>query len=251
VDLVLDALAEQHAELEGLLDRLDVAGWERPTRCAGWNVADVVLHLSQTDELALASTNGAFHGGLDELAGGLDPESTVDDGAAAMVARARGLPPHELLARWRATSSRLREALGAADPHRRVTWVSGQLSVQTLTTTRLAECWIHTGDVAAALGVDQPHTDRLQHVARLAWRTLPYAFQRAGRTLAGPVAFELRAPGGSTWRFRPDGAAATVITGEGSELCMVAARRVTPEATSLRGEGPDADAVLQLVRTYA
>jgi hypothetical protein len=34
-------------------------------------------------------------------------------------------------------------------------------------------------------------------------------------------------------------------------LCAVAARRVAPSATSLVGEGPDADAVLALVRTYA
>jgi len=44
----------------------------------------------------------------------------------------------------------------AGDPHRRVTWVSGQLSLHTLVTTRLSECWIHTGDIADALGVAGP-----------------------------------------------------------------------------------------------
>ncbi len=64
----------------------------------------------------------------------------------------------------------------------RVTWVSGQLSLHTLTATRLSEAWIHTGDIASALGVDLAPTDRLRHIARLAWRTLPYAFDRAGRS---------------------------------------------------------------------
>ena len=85
----------------------------------------------------------------------------------------------------------------------------------------------------------------------LAWRTLPYAFARAGRELSGPVAFELAAPSGERWEFTPDTAPATVIRGDGVELCLVAARRLDPAATALRGEGPDAAAVLELVRTYA
>ena len=44
---------------------------------------------------------------------------------------------------------------------------------------------------------------------------------------------------------------ATTIEGLGAELCAVAARRVAPSDTSLRGTGPDARAVLELVRTYA
>jgi uncharacterized protein (TIGR03084 family) len=248
---ILTALEEQHAELEELLDSLDDVGWQRPTRCEGWNVADVVLHLAQTDELALASARGRFAEGLDVLAGGLDGHGNVDDGAAAIVARERGMTHAALLERWRTGASALRDALGASDPRQRVRWVSGQVSTQTLATTRLAECWIHTGDVAEALDAVQEPTDRLKHVARLAWRTLPYAFARDGRDLAGPVAFDLRAPSGERWHFVPDTEPATVIEGAGADLCLVAARRVAAEDTTLRGAGPDARAVLELVRTYA
>jgi uncharacterized protein (TIGR03084 family) len=132
-----------------------------------------------------------------------------------------------------------------------VPWVAGDLAVRTLATTRLAETWIHTGDVAHALGVDLAPTDRLRLIARLAWRTIPYAFGRDGRELHGPVAFHLRGPSGDAWDFDPDEPAVTTITGDAHELCLVAARRVDPSDTSLAGEGPDADAVLQLVRTYA
>src|SRR5205823_1880386 len=106
-----------------------------------------------------------------------------------------------------------------ADPHERVTWVAGQLSVRTLATTRLAETWIHSGDVADALGRSLVPSDRLRHIARLAWRTLPYAFERAGRQLHGPVAFELRGPDGRAWEFAPDEEPATTIRGDGHELC--------------------------------
>jgi uncharacterized protein (TIGR03084 family) len=138
-----------------------------------------------------------------------------------------------------------------ADPHDRVTWVAGELSVRTLATTRLAETWIHTGDAAESVGLHLPPTDRLRHIARLAWRTVPYAFERAGRVLSGPVAFELTGPGGEPWHFAPDAAPVTVIRGDGVELCRVAGRRIDAAHTGLVGEGPDAVAVLELVRTYA
>lgn len=251
MEQVLAALEEQHAELESLIGSLDEAGWRRPTPCEGWDVADVVTHLSQTDEMALASAEGRFAEFLDVLASGIEGAGGVDEGADALVVKERGRPHAEVLERWRAGAAALREALGAADPHARVQWVAGTLSVHTLTATRLAECWIHSGDVADALGVERTPTDALEHIARLAWRTLPYAFARAGRELSGPVAFRLRAPSGATWAFEPDGEPATVVEGDGAELCGVAGRRLTPDQTGLVATGPDADAVLDLVRTYA
>jgi uncharacterized protein (TIGR03084 family) len=251
MDAVLTALGAQHAELDAVLAALDDSDWSSPTRCEGWTVADVVLHLAQTDQLALASGQGRFAEGLAVLAGGLEGSGNVDDGAAAMVARERGLSNPVLYARWRDGATALRDTLAASDPHRRVDWVAGQLSIHTLVATRLSECWIHTGDVSEAVGVVQEHTDRLEHVARLAWRTLPYAFARDGRALSGPVAFELCAPSGAVWHFATDEPPLTTVEGDGVELCLVAARRVAPAETSLRGTGPDADAVLELVRTYA
>src|SRR5690349_14893475 len=251
MDAILTALGEQHAALDALLTPLDDAGWARPTRCEGWDVADVVLHLSQTDHLALASAQGRFDDGLAVLADGVEQQRNVDDGAAALVERARGQANAALLGQWREGAEALRAALARSDPHRRVTWVAGQLSVHTLTATRLAECWIHTGDVAEAVGVAQEPTAALEHVARLAWRMLPYAFTRDGRDLSGPVEFDLVGPDGAPWHFVPVEPPVTVIAGPGVDLCLVAARRVPPSATQLRATGPDAEAVLDLVRTYA
>ena len=55
MDDAVTALADQQAELTGILDGLDEAGWQRPSRCEGWTVGDVVLHLAQTNEMAIAS----------------------------------------------------------------------------------------------------------------------------------------------------------------------------------------------------
>ncbi|MDQ4117043.1 MAG: maleylpyruvate isomerase N-terminal domain-containing protein, partial [Actinomycetota bacterium] len=51
----MEALGAQHAELDATLAELDEAAWGLPSRCAGWTVGDVVLHLPQTDELVVAN----------------------------------------------------------------------------------------------------------------------------------------------------------------------------------------------------
>lgn len=252
MDTIVTALADQHGELAGLLDALDESDWRRPApSCEGWTVADVVLHLAQTDELAISSARGTFGQGFSELFDGSGTAGNVDEAAEVMVVAERGTPGAAVYERWQAGSREMLELLATCDPSSRKQWVSGDLSARTLATTRLAESWIHTRDVAEALGVELAAPDRLWHVARLAWRTVPYAFIRSGREAPGPVAFELRAPNGETWEFAPDRAAATSIRGDAIDLCLVAARRVDPAGTSLRGEGPDADEVLELVRTYA
>lgn len=251
VDAIVAALAEQHVELARLLDGLEEQGWQRPSRCDGWTVSDVVLHLAQTNEMAIGSATGRFAETIAELTGDRGRAESIDDGADQMVARDRGQPGDAVRARWQASSARLREVLAATDPHARVTWVAGELSARTLATTRLAETWIHTGDVAFAFGAEPDPSDRLWHIARLAWRTLPYAFEREGRAMTGPVSFELVGPNGDAWSFGTDDSPRTTITGPAIELVMVASRRVDPRATTLEGDGPDAVAVLELVRTWA
>jgi uncharacterized protein (TIGR03084 family) len=252
MDDLLNALTAQHAELGTLVDGCTSTDWERPTRCVGWDVASVLVHLAQTDELAIASTRGDLQPLRDGLMGRLeDQTATVDTAAAAQVDVDRDAGGDAIRQRWHDASRGMLAEFGAADPHRRVTWVTNQLSVHTLAATRLSECWIHTGDIASALGVDLAPTDRLQFIARLAWRSLPYAFERAGESMTGPVALDLTGPDGQEWRFEPDAPARTTIRGSAVEFCDVAARRVDPEATALTGTGPDVDAILRLVRTYA
>jgi uncharacterized protein (TIGR03084 family) len=249
VESVVAALADQQAELTDLLSGLGEADWQRPSRCDGWTVADVVLHLAQTNELASASASGRMAEALDQLAGGQRGMGSVDDGAATLVARERGQPGPVVRDRWVDSAGALCRLLECVDPHQRLRWVAGQVSARTLTTTRIAETWIHAGDIGAAFEWVPAATNRLWHVARLAWRTLPYAFGRAGRELTGPVAFELRAPSGEGWRFAAESEILTTVRGDAVELCLVAARRSRSEETSLAVDGPDP--VLELVRTYA
>jgi uncharacterized protein (TIGR03084 family) len=249
---LLDALAAQHTELAALVDGAAAGDWERTTRCEGWDVACVLLHLAQTDELAATSARGELERLERGLMSSVDADqATVDGAAAASVEVERAVGGDAICQRWHAASHDMQRAFAAADPHERVTWVTNLLSVQTLAATRLSECWIHTGDIASALGVDLAPTDRLRFIARLAWRTLPYAFEQAGMSMHGPVALELIGPLGDAWRFDPEVPALTTISGSAAEFCDVAARRVAAGQTSLIGTGPDAEMALRLVRTYA
>jgi uncharacterized protein (TIGR03084 family) len=249
VDAILSDLAVQHAELDGVLAGLDDEDWARPSACEGWSVSDVVVHLTQSDDGAVASVEGRLP--EQGLAMSRSGDHDVDDWAELMVTEARGTPPAEVLERWRTTTAAMRDAFARCDLSARVPWVTGRLSARTLATTRLSECWIHTGDIEAAFGRPPSASPGLRHIARLAWRTLPYAFAEAGRDLAGPVAFELTGPGGERWDLVPEEAPATGVRGDAYELCLVAARRRAPSETGLATEGPDGDAVLELVRTYA
>jgi uncharacterized protein (TIGR03084 family) len=250
VNEILAALADQQAELDALINPVDDAAWAQPSRCEGWTVGDVVLHLAQTNEMALASLEHRMDAYLHDKLRGLPASANVDDGAGALVDKERGAPPADVYARLQRATDQMMDAYRAADPHDRVQWVAGMLSVHTLSTTRLAETWIHTNDVAFGLGIELPSPERLKHIARLAWRTLPYAFTRAGRELHGKVAFDLAAPDGRSWVF-DDGPAHTVVRGTARDLCEVAGQRAAAKETSLSADGPDAEAVLELVRTFA
>lgn len=250
----LEALEAQHDELAGMVDGLTSDGWATPSQCEGWSVSDVLLHLAQTDEMALASLDDELPAHLERVADVWAGAASVDDGAGLLVAAERGTrTDDEVLGRWLAATARLRQRLAARNDSDRVQWVAGTLSVRTLAVTRLSECWIHTGDIAAGLGVDQPVTDRLQHIARLAWRTLPYAFARAGLPAPGRVTFELDGPAGAHWQYADGDAepAPTVVRGPALDLCLVAGQRAKASETELVASGPDADAVLELVRTFA
>lgn len=251
-DDVLAALAAQDRELDGLVSDLDDAGLRTASRCPGWSVSDVLLHLAQSNEMAVSSIAGRWGAegvGAHRARAEAEQGGDVEDLAALMVEAERG-PPAGDRARWQASAAAVEAALAGVDPSARVMWVAGPLAVRTLATTRLAEAWVHSVDVAVGLGVDLPPTDRLRHVARLVWRTVPYALAQGGHPPAGAVRFALTGPGGEPWAFGDDDAP-TVVTGPAVDLCTVAGQRADAAATALRAEGPDAEAVLRLVRTFA
>ncbi|BEL05089.1 TIGR03084 family metal-binding protein [Actinoplanes sichuanensis] len=240
---VYDDLEAEQRQLETVLARLGPDDWKTPSAAEGWTIADVLLHLAQTEEAVVATA-----GGQGDPVRWHELGATVDEAMGALVEAERGDGP-EILDRWRAARRASVTALRAADQTQPVRWVATPLKPRTLATTRLAEHWAHALDITVPLGVDHPDTARLRHVAWLGLSTLPYAFRLAGLPPA-PVRADLTAPDGSTWRLG-DPAAANVITGPAGDFCRVGAQRLAPADAKLLVSGPQAGTALRLLRNYA
>lgn len=239
----VDDLAAEQQRLEELLEPLTESQWSMPSAAPGWSVADVVLHLAQTEEAVAASIANADRADLWERG-----EQALDDAVARAVSAERA-SGSDVYRRWRAARQASLAALRDADPDQRVPWAAAPLKPRVLATTRLAEHWAHGLDITGPLGLPFPDTDRIRHIAWLGHRTLPYAFTVAGQE-SYDVYCELTGPGGEVWRFG-DNSTESVIRGPAGEFCRVGARRLTPEQTSLVAEGPHAAAALRVLRNYA
>jgi uncharacterized protein (TIGR03084 family) len=241
---VYDDLEAEQDRLDEVLGRLVQDDWGRPSAAVGWSVSDVVLHLAQAEELMLASAQG------DSAPFARDPaqDGSGDKFAARRVEDERGASGDTAYQRWRTARHPALGALRGWPPGTRLPWVTSPLAPATLATTMLAEHWAHALDITGPLGIAYPDTARLRHIAWLAVRTLPYAFEVAGLSSC-PVRCELTGPGGERWEFGPADADSR-ISGAAGAFCRVAARRLAAEDSGLTATGPDAAAALLVVRTY-
>ena len=247
---IFDDLEAEQDRIEAVLAGLDEAAWTSPSAALGWSVADVVLHLAQTEEVVVGSASGASALTNARPAPAPAADATSMDEAMAQWVAAERTTPAKTFARWRQARRDALEALRTADPHVRLPWAAAPLSPSTLATTRLAEHWAHALDIIGPLGIDFPDTERLRHIAWLAHRSLPYGFAVAGEE-AHDVYCELTAPDGTTVWSYGDVATTSRVTGSAGAFCRVGAQRLAPDASGLTTSGPHADAALRVLRNYA
>jgi uncharacterized protein (TIGR03084 family) len=244
---VFDDLRAESEELDQLVGELEPEVWAAPTPAPRWSIAHQIAHLAWTDRSALlAVTDAEAFRELVEKALKA-PESFVDDGADEGAL----LPPAELLARWREGRQALDRALRAAPPGARFPWYGPPMSAASMATGRLMETWAHGQDVADALGVTRPPTDRLRHVARIGVRARDFAFGAHGLTPpAEEFRVELVGPSGDVWAYGPEGAPQRV-TGPALDFCLLVTQRAHRADLALRAEGPDADRWLDVAQAFA
>ena len=241
---IVDDLEAEQDRLETLLSGLTDEQWQSPSAADGWTVADVVLHLAQTEEGVAYTLSSA---GRPEA---FDRGDAALDAAVDEAVRARRAPAADTFQRWRTARRAALDALRAADPDRRVPWAAAPLRPAVLATTRLAEHWAHGLDITGPIGLPFDDTDLLRHIAWLGHRTLPYAFSVEGLE-PHDLYCELTAPDATTtWRYGPADADSTV-RGPAGDFCRVGARRLTPDLTNLVADGPHAAEALRVLRNYA
>ncbi|WP_112465472.1 TIGR03084 family metal-binding protein [Streptomyces triticisoli] len=244
---VFDDLCEESEELDRLVAGLSAEQWGLSTPAAGWTVAHQIAHLAWTDRSALLAVTDldGFHALVEQALAA--PGSFVDQGAE----EGAGLPPGELLARWRKGRADLDSALRAAPPGVRFPWYGPPMSGASMATGRLMETWAHGQDVADALGVVRTPTDRLRHVVRIGVRARDFAFGGHGL----PVPFEefrveVVGPSGDLWTYGPEDASQRV-TGPALDFCLLVTQRAHRADLAVRAEGPDADRWLDIAQAFA
>ncbi|GAB3951049.1 TIGR03084 family metal-binding protein [Micromonospora vulcania] len=243
-DLLAD-LAAESAQLDTLVSPLPPSGWERATPAPGWSIGHQIAHLAWTDHVALLAATDveAFYA---TVTASPDPSRLVDAGAEEFLA-----PPPELLARWRAGRTALADALAAVPNGEKLPWYGTRMSPISMATARIMETWAHSGDVADALGVTHPPTDRLRHIAHLGFRTLGHGFAAHGRAVpTAPVRVELTGPGGDTWSWGPADAADRV-TGPALDFCLLVTQRRHRADLALTATGQVADEWLDVAQAFA
>ncbi|MET7287854.1 TIGR03084 family metal-binding protein [Streptomyces sp. NPDC005573] len=244
---VIDDLRAETEELDLLMAELEPEQWALPTPAPGWNLAHQIAHLVWTDRSALLAVTdaGAFQALVEKAIAA--PGSFVDEGAEESAA----LAPAVLLSTWREGRAALERALRAAPHGARFPWYGPPMSAASMATARLMETWAHGLDIAEALGVVRPLTDRIKHVARLGVRTRDFAYGVHGLTPpAEEFRVELTGPSGEVWAYGPADAPQRV-TGPAIDFCLLVTQRAHRADLALTAEGPDADRWLGIAQAFA
>ena len=244
---IVDDLRAENDTLDALVADVPAQRWSTPTPAAGWTIAHQIGHLIWTDRVALTSVTDERRFADLLSAASSDPAGFVDAGAEEEAGR----PPAELLDDWRATRARLHKELLGVDPARKLPWFGPPMSAASMATARLMETWAHGLDVADALGVHIPATNRLRSIAHLGVRTRDYAFAVNGlRAPAEPFRVALRAPDSSTWSWGPPDAAQRV-TGSAQDFCYLVTQRRPLAALDIEAAGDDARRWLTIAQAFA
>lgn len=247
LDSIVADLRAESDELDALVAPLADDRWAEPTPAPGWTIAHQIGHLLWTDRVALTSvTDEAGFGELLQAAAA-NPTGFVDAGAEEVAAT----KPPELLADWRATRTRLHDALLTVPDGRKLPWFGPPMSAASMATARLMETWAHGLDVADALGVTRPATARLRSVAHIGVRARDYAFVANGLTPPSePFLVELRAPDGGVWSWGPPDAAQRV-TGSAEDFCFLVTQRRPRRTLDVVAQGADAERWLDIAQAFA
>ncbi|KAA0079763.1 TIGR03084 family protein [Mycolicibacterium sp. P9-64] len=244
---VVGDLRAESDDLDALIADLPAERWRTDTPAPGWTIAHQIAHLLWTDRVAVvAVTDEAGFGELLTEAA-KNPTGFVDAGAEELSA----IPPAEMLAEWRSTRNRLHDELLAVTDGRKLPWFGPPMSAASMATARLMETWAHGLDVADALGVSRPATERLRSIAHIGVRTRDYAYLVHGLTApTDPFLVELRAPDGTTWSWGPADALQRV-SGSAEDFCMLVTQRRPRAELDVTADGADAEQWLAIAQAFA
>lgn len=213
--------AMEYWRFGALLQALEPEDWSRPTDCTAWTVRDVAAHVVGATEAnaSLAEMLRQLSTGRRGLAVDVDPVS------AAQVATRRGLPPEELLDRFRRAVPR------ACTRRARLARLAGQLRLRVgepvheswrlrylLDVIYTRDVWMHRIDVSRAVGREPVLT--AEHDGRIVADVVADWLARHGE----PVLLHLTGPAGGRFGRADDGSCLEL---DAVEFCRILSGRAT------------------------
>jgi uncharacterized protein (TIGR03084 family) len=247
---LLDDLAAEEAALDEIVASLDESGWTAATPAAGWSVDNAIAHLAATEEWATIALAEPSRFRVELAAFAEDPDqrqTAVREGTLG-----RTTPQGaSTLEWWRSGRQRVGEALAARTAKDRLPWFGPDMSAMSFATARLMENWAHGRDVCDGLGIDQPGTERLRHVAEIGVRTRGWSYVARGLTPPDvPVGVELTGPNGESWTLGDEGVD-EIVRGPAMDFCLVVTQRRHPDDTALEISGEHAKEWMTLAQAFA
>ncbi|MFD8084549.1 TIGR03084 family metal-binding protein [Kitasatospora sp. NPDC059722] len=243
---VIAALGAEGGEIDRLVADLDEEQWGLPTPAPGWTIAHQVAHLAATFKMAgtAAAAPDAFRAIVSRIGGDFD--GAVQTALLPYLAE----PPERLYALWQAERAAAEKALAEVPTGELVPWLVRPIPAPVLAAAGMMELFGHGQDIADALGVDRPRTDRLRPLVEFAVRVWDFGYQ--ARKLATPekeFRFEITAPSGALWAYGPVDATDRV-SGPAEDFCLLVTRRRHPDDLAVTATGADAQAWLEIAQAY-
>lgn len=198
-----ESLAALRAECQAVLDfcnDLTADEWAAPSRAAGWDVKDVVAHLTAGQRALITPAAVAAM-----------TTKQIERFNDAAVEKSRSQTPEQVLTDFTNWTKRGITALGVftAPGVGRVPLPVGELGIYPLSIfPALYTLDWHTHlrfDIAPAVGRPAPPTDRERMAATLGWLIALLEQSHRGRLrwLDAALSLTLNGPGGATWRIEP------------------------------------------------
>jgi uncharacterized protein (TIGR03083 family) len=187
-------LLRQRRRLADTVAGLDADQWAAPTRCEGWSVQDVVVHLTTTNQFWAVSITAGRNGAPTRLLAKFDPVATP----AELVALERSKSSAEVLERFVGSNDDLAASIADLDD---AGWAipaeapPGHLALRCVVLHALWDSWIHERDIMLPLGLSPPEEPdeilaSLRYVAGLS----PAIALARGSDRAGVLAVEVTDP---------------------------------------------------------
>lgn len=142
-----DIFDTEAARLDWHFQGLDEAGWNRPSRCAGWSVRDVLAHLAGEEAYNHACLDGTVQELLTRVAA--EGVTGFNDFNEWTVSQRRDLPVEEVLQEWRTKNGATRERMRALGPDSLIDTMAGPYPAGRQTFHYDSEYATHADDVGA------------------------------------------------------------------------------------------------------